>query len=105
MVFTTGEDLLENMKKIIERNIGPVSDLYGCGEVNGIAIQPVKDDKYYILESHVLVETESDSNEFNEIIVTDLDNYYMPLIRYKIGDIIDRVCLQVGINPQIILSY
>ena len=91
-VFTTAENLEDYQKELIEKVIAPVSDLYGCGEINGVACNPINDNKYYIFDPHVIVETESkEDSEMKEILVTDLDNYYMPLIRYKIGDLIDNV--------------
>lgn len=88
-VFTTAENLTEIQKEVIQNNIGPVSDLYGCGEINGIAIQPINEDKYFIIEPHVYVEVEENVGTYKNILVTDLDNYSMPLIRYKVGDLID----------------
>lgn len=89
-VFTTAENLIPLHRDAIERAIGPVSDLYGTGEINGIAIQPVNSGKYYILGSHVIVE-QVDFNGYLEIVVTDLDSRLMPLIRYKPGDASDRI--------------
>lgn len=92
IVFTTAENLFESQKNIIENVLGPVSDIYGCGEINGIAVRPINDDKYYILDPHVIVETEPvKGTNMKEIIVTNLDNKIMPLIRYKVGDLIDDV--------------
>lgn len=91
-VFTTAENLELPQQRIIEDSIAPVSDLYGCGEINGIACRPTGDDKYYIYEPHVIVETlPGEKTEMKEILVTDLDNYYMPFIRYQVGDLIDQI--------------
>jgi phenylacetate-CoA ligase len=91
-VFTTAENLEDYQKELIEKVISPVSDLYGCGEINGVACNPINDNKYYIFDPHVIVETESnEDSEMKEILITDLDNYYMPLIRYRVGDLIDNV--------------
>jgi len=91
-VFTTAENLGDHQNELIEKVIAPVSDLYGCGEINGIACRPINDNKYYIFDPHVIVETDAAENSgMKDILVTDLDNYYMPLIRYKVGDMIDEV--------------
>lgn len=87
-VFTTAENLTSKNKELISKHIGPVSDLYGSGEVNGIAIQPASHNRYYVLEPHVIAET-IEQNGINELIVTDLDNRVMPFIRYKTEDTID----------------
>lgn len=91
-VITTAENLEEFQNRSIEKSIAPVTDLYGCGEINGIACKGPGDEDYYIFEPHVLVESQYDEKSFmNDIIVTDLDNFYMPFIRYKVGDMIDGV--------------
>lgn len=89
-VFTTAENLTYAHRTAISEVIAPVSDLYGSGEINGIAIQPVSSDKYYILGSHVIVEQE-DFHDSSALVVTDLDSRLMPFIRYKIGDVIDAL--------------
>lgn len=91
-VITTAENLETHQKELIEEIFAPTGDLYGSGEVLGIAIRPAGDDKYYVLDSHVLVEViESGIPGMKDLLVTDLDNYGMPLIRYKIGDMIDDI--------------
>jgi phenylacetate-CoA ligase len=91
-VYTTAENLEDYQNELIEKIIAPVSDMYGCGEINGIACRPVNDSKYYIFDPHVIVEVDdNEDSEMKEIFVTDLDNYYMPLIRYRVGDMIDNV--------------
>jgi phenylacetate-CoA ligase len=93
VVFTTAENLEQLKREEIEQIFAPVSDLYGCGEINGIAVQPIHEHKYFVLDPHVIVECIKDnpSDMMGEIVVTDLDNFYMPLIRYKPGDLIDGV--------------
>lgn len=91
-VFTTAENLLENQIELIESAIGPVSDTYGCGEINSIAVKPVGCDKFYIIDPHVVVEcNDIDGSDMKSIIVTDLDNYGFPFIRYKIGDLVSSI--------------
>lgn len=107
MVFTTAENLFENEKRIIEKNLGPVSDIYGCGEINGLAVRPINEDRYYIFEPHVILEAEPLGNsDFKEVVVTNLDNKIMPFIRYKVGDLIDGVHegIEAGACPQPITS-
>ncbi len=90
-LFTTAENLLDYQKNVIEEFVGPVSDLYGCGEINGIAVQPMNENKYFVIDPHVFVEVEQTGNDFKHIIVTDLENKAMPFIRYKISDLIDGI--------------
>ena len=92
IVITTAENLLPAQKEIIETALGPVADLYGCGEINGIAIKSPLDNKFIIFNPHVIVETETiENSELKEILITDLDNKLIPMIRYKVGDLIDEV--------------
>lgn len=87
-VFTTAENLQEYQKVVIERNIGKVFDEYGCGEINGIAYQSVQTQDYLIIDSHVVVEFDKlNFDNKNPLIITDLDNRIMPLIRYQNGDL------------------
>jgi phenylacetate-CoA ligase len=93
-VITTAENLEDYQKEVIEETFAPAGDLYGCSELLGIAARPAGDDRFYIFEPHVIVETiKSGIEGMNEILVTDLDNYSMPLIRYRTGDMIDELNL------------
>lgn len=90
LVISTAENLEDHQRELIEKAFAPTADLYGSGEVLGIAARPAGDDRYYIFEPHVIVETiESGIAGMMDIVVTDLDNYVMPIIRYKIGDMIE----------------
>ena len=91
-IFTTAENLEPHQKKLIEEYLAPVQDDYGFSEINSIASMLIKSDKYVIFEPHVIVECfQSDDKKMKDVIVTDLDNYYMPFIRYRVGDLIDDV--------------
>ena len=91
-VLTTAENLEDFQKELIEEVFGPTGDLYGSGEILGIATRPAGINKYYVMEPHVILETvESGLPGMKDILLTDLDNYGMPFIRYKIGDMIDEI--------------
>ena len=45
-VFTTAENLEDYQRTLIEDVLAPASDLYGCGEIMGIAARPVNDERY-----------------------------------------------------------
>ena len=89
-VITTAEALYPYQRTAIEENLGPVSDLYGCGEVNGIAME-CSEGHFHILEPRVLVEEGEDLDGQKSILLTDLENYGMPFIRYDVGDLFDRI--------------
>lgn len=88
-VLTTAENLQDYQRQIIEEIIAPVFDTYGCSEINGIAYECEKCKTYHVIEPHVIVEFGDvvDESGSREIIVTDLDNYAFPLIRYKLDDL------------------
>ncbi|MBN1792911.1 phenylacetate--CoA ligase family protein [Candidatus Woesearchaeota archaeon] len=80
-VFSTSESL--NNRDYLEKVFGcEVIDQYGCREVLALAIE----DKNKIMRSDddfVIIEV----NEKNEILLTPLEAYGMPLIRYRVGDL------------------
>lgn len=87
-VLTTAENLMPHQRALIETVLGPVYDFYGCGEINGIAFQCNQQSGYHIMDPHVIVEYgDAMDDEGNyELLITDLDNYAMPLLRYANGD-------------------
>jgi len=92
IVFTTGEMLLPSQRAKIESWFAArVFDYYGSNEVSAIAFECEQGTKH-ISDEHVIVETVDEDglpvrNRPGRILVTDLDNYAMPFIRYEIGDI------------------
>lgn len=87
-VLTTAENLQAHQRATIEQALGKVYDFYGCGEINGVAFQ-CGYGQYHILEPHVVVEYGEVMDGFGgrELLLTDLDNYAMPLLRYANGDL------------------
>jgi len=87
-VFPTAENLQDYQRKSIKKNLGPVFDSYGCSEINGIAYECNKCGKYHTIDPHVIVEFGKpiDTENSHELIITDLDNYGFPLIRYQNDD-------------------
>jgi len=66
---------------------------YGSREVGAIASECKAHDGLHIMMDHIFVEVLDENGkpckagQQGEIVVTSLDNYSMPLIRYKIGDV------------------
>lgn len=82
------------MRKTIEEVFQcKVFNHYGSREVGPIASECSAHDGLHIMMEHTLVEVVNEKGEpckpgeEGEIVVTSLNNYAMPLIRYKIGDI------------------
>jgi phenylacetate-CoA ligase len=90
---TTAEKLFDFQRNDIEQGFSAnVYDQYGSGEIYSIANQCERRGLYHVNDEHVLVE--SVQTGFNRsgmvpAIITDLDNYAMPLIRYDLGDILE----------------
>jgi phenylacetate-CoA ligase len=65
---------------------------YGSEELGTLAFECKEHAGYHIIADNVIIEIEKDSNkvassDIGEVIVTNLNNFTMPLIRYKLGDI------------------
>jgi len=101
-IITSGETLYDFQRKSIEKTFNTkVLNRYGCRDVGLIASECEKQNGLHISSDHVLVEVVDEygesckPGELGEILVTDLDNYVFPFIRYKIGDLgvlSDRTC-------------
>tara|TARA_R110000787_G_scaffold184181_5_gene296071 strand:+ start:18808 stop:20133 length:1326 start_codon:yes stop_codon:yes gene_type:complete len=92
-IISLGDKLFHHYKKNITNAFSSkVYDTYGSNEGFMIAAQDDLE-AYYILSPHVYIEIlDDDGNEVEDgvmgnIVVTRLDCFSMPLIRYKIGDL------------------
>jgi phenylacetate-CoA ligase len=92
-IVTSAEKLFAHQKKKIEGSFNcKVYDQYGSTEIGGIAGMCPTNSGFHISSEHVIVEIINENKhekeqEIGEIVITDLDNFKMPLIRYKIGDL------------------
>ena len=68
----------------------PILPFYGCGEVNSLGYSTPKQSGYLVPDEHAVIEVmTNDSSYFygdGRFLITDLDNYAMPIIRYLNGD-------------------
>lgn len=92
VVVPTSEPLTERQRARIKRVFGaPIQNEYGCGEVGAIAYE-CELGYLHVMSENVLVEVRradgqsAEPGEAGELIITDLTNYAMPLIRYRVGD-------------------
>lgn len=82
-ITTTAEPLMPFQRKLFKEIFNcETFDQYGCGEIGAVAYECSAHEGLHVSEERVVVEL----NENNELILTDLDNYAFPLIRYKNGD-------------------
>lgn len=91
-LLTGAEPLYEYQRKEIEQAFkSKVFNTYGCREFMLIAAECEKQNGLHINIDHLVVETLNEAKEpvaglVGDIVITDLMNYGMPLIRYVNGD-------------------
>ena len=91
-VSTTATVLKPNERILLETVFKcPVFDQYGCGECNSIAFECSAHTGMHIASEHCYVEFLRDNEvvdvgEAGKIVITNLDNLIMPIIRYENGD-------------------
>jgi phenylacetate-CoA ligase len=93
VVFSTAEVLYDHYRKTISNAFGkvPVVDGYGSRE-GGFISHECPEGSMHVLDQNVIVEyLHGDKpvgpGEDGEIVVTHLDNWAMPFIRYRTGDV------------------
>jgi phenylacetate-CoA ligase len=90
-VITTAEVLSPGQREEIEAAFhAEVFNRYGCREVSVIASECSCHSGLHVNAEALLVEIEADPEipaPSGKVLVTDLLNYSMPLIRYEIGDV------------------
>lgn len=78
-------------RRILERVFGvPVFNLYGSTETGHLLMEVRRDEMRASLETAALEVLNTDSEGVSELAVTTLTNDFMPLIRYRIGDLVER---------------
>jgi phenylacetate-CoA ligase len=89
-IVTTAEMLLPGQREFLEETFGgKVFNRYGCREVSVIASECEFHRGMHVNAEALLVEivpVAGSVGKTGRIVVTDLLNYSMPLIRYEIGD-------------------
>ena len=93
LLFTDSELLTHDMRKNIENAFqSKVIDIYGTFETDNIAYECNQHEGFHIAMDCVIMEfinneNSSKTNEEGEIVVTVLNNFAMPFIRYNLHDI------------------
>ena len=92
-VIASAERLYDSQRDLIGRAFGaPVFDRYGCREMMNISAECDRHQGTHVNADNIFLELERDgahvpAGELGEVVVTDLNNYSMPFIRYKNGDL------------------
>lgn len=93
-IVTTSMMLLDHERTIIEQAFHcHVTNRYGCEEVGLIAVECDRHEGMHINSPHIILEC-LDANdqpvapgESGKLVITDLNNFGMPLIRYRVEDV------------------
>jgi len=92
-IVATSMMLLEHERKVIESVFRtPVTNRYGCEEVSLISCECERHQGMHLNLDHNIVEflrddgTPCEPGEDGRIVVTELINYGMPMLRYEVGD-------------------
>jgi phenylacetate-CoA ligase len=93
-VFPTAEPLLDGWRETIARAFGArILPYYGCGEIQslGYTCPDAPEPTYHTCDEHSVLEVETPGGGAalagtGPLLVTDLDNHAMPMLRYRNGD-------------------
>jgi phenylacetate-CoA ligase len=78
-------------KKILARVFGvPIFNLYGSTETGHLLMENERGEMKPSYDTAFLEIVNADERGVGELVVTTLTNDYMPLLRYRIGDLVER---------------
>lgn len=92
-VMSSAQQLTPETRHLIQEKLNAdVFDKYGSREFSGIAYQCTESKNFHVQDESYIVEILVDGRkalpgEVGEIVITDLNNFSVPLIRYRIGDL------------------
>jgi phenylacetate-CoA ligase len=98
-IMSSAQILPAQVRDIIETEFDTrVFDKYGSREFSGIAYECEQHQGHHVMAESYIVEILKDGRpakpgELGEVVITDLINFSVPLVRYRIGD------LAVAMNP------
>ncbi len=84
-------------KKILARVFGvPVLNLYGSTETGHLLMENSGGEMQSSEATAFLEIVDADARGIGDLIVTTLSNDYMPLLRYRIGDLVEKISTPAG---------
>jgi phenylacetate-CoA ligase len=92
-IMTSAQVMPDHVREKIQTTFSTkVFDKYGSREFSGIAYECEAHDGHHVMAESYIVEVLVDNRpaepgEIGEIVITDLNNFSVPLIRYRIGDL------------------
>ena len=96
-IMSSAQTLPDVSRKTIEDAFGcKVFDKYGSREFSGIAYECDAHEGHHVVGEGYLVEVLADGKparpgEIGEVVITDLNNFCLPFIRYRIGDLAEAI--------------
>jgi phenylacetate-CoA ligase len=96
-IMSSAQTLAASSRQIIEEAFGcKVFDKYGSREFSGIAYECDAHEGHHVVAEGYIVEILRDERtakpgEIGEVVITDLNNYCMPFVRYRIGDLAEAM--------------
>jgi phenylacetate-CoA ligase len=96
-IMSSAQALPDNVRRSIEEGFETqVFDKYGSREFSGIAYQCEASSDHHVMDESYIVELLVDGRpakpgEIGEVVITDLNNFSVPMIRYRIGDLATAV--------------
>jgi phenylacetate-CoA ligase len=96
-IMSSAQTLPLASRRLIEDAFGcHVFDKYGSREFSGIAYECEAHQGHHTVSEAYIVEILRDgqpvnAGEVGEVVITDLNNYCMPFIRYRIGDLAEAI--------------
>src|SRR6185312_3654481 len=96
-IISSAQTLPEGSRRMIEESFGcKVFDKYGSREFSGIAYECEAHVGHHVVGEGYIVEILKDGRpaapgEIGEVVITDLNNYCLPFIRYRIGDLAEAL--------------
>lgn len=92
-ILTVGETLSPDIRAHAENTFAAtISDIYSSQEAGNIALQCPQSGLYHIMAENLIVEVldedgvSAGGEKAGRVVITDLNNFATPLIRYDIGD-------------------
>jgi phenylacetate-coenzyme A ligase PaaK-like adenylate-forming protein len=79
-------------RRILQRVFGvPVCNLYGSTETGHLLMENERGEMKPSYDTAFLEVVDADEHGIGDLVVTTLTNDYMPLLRYRIGDLAERI--------------
>lgn len=96
-IISSAQTLPEGSRRAIEEAFGcRVFDKYGSREFSGIAYECEAHQGHHVVGEGYIVEILKEGRpalpgEIGEVVITDLNNFCLPFIRYRIGDLAEAL--------------